>query len=577
RTERQEDLVNQRKQTPELAALMGIAQDVASTLELKPLLGKILDKLGKVLEYDAASIMTLENDHLEVAAYRGPISQEKALNLEFILEEAGANREVIERKEPVLVSDVNSDEPLADEIRRTAEEKSGGSFGYLQSWLGVPLIYQDEVLGMMTLDHREPNHYSFRDAEVAMAFANQVGVAVENARLYEAEKDRRTASERRRQVAEGLRETMSVINSNESLERVLETILDQIYGLLGADSAAILRLEEESSHGDELVARLTTKNPPEEFKEVDRVEFSREDVDRDTLNRRSLVLEDLSEGDVEDYYTTLSMKQLGRAVQRNFGALISTPLVVGDELYGVIVLYYQEPRKFSDEEVGLATSFADQASLAIENARLNEKAEEAAVIEERNRMARELHDSVTQSLYSVTLFAEAAKRMADQGNTEQVRSHLENVERMSQQALKEMRLLIYQMRSPGKTSSRFEDKIKSRLETVERRSGVESSVEIKGSPDLSEEEVEELYLITQEALNNAQKHAEATRVDVLLESGENGTMLKITDDGCGFDPKEARECGGMGLSNMRERADKIGAELSIESEAGKGTTIYVRK
>ncbi|MFB6290944.1 MAG: sensor histidine kinase, partial [Candidatus Bipolaricaulia bacterium] len=233
-------------------------------------------------------------------------------------------------------------------------------------------------------------------------------------------------------------------------------------------------------------------------------------------------------------------------------------------------------RKFSDEEVSLATSFADQASLAIENARLNEKAEEAAVLEERNRMARELHDSVTQSLYSVTLFAEAAKRMADQGNPEQVRSHLENVERMSQQALKEMRLFIYQMRSPGKSSSRFEDKIKSRLETVERRSGVESSVEVKGSPDLAEEKVEELYLIAQEALNNAQKHAEATRVDVLLDARDDGVRLKISDNGRGFDPGKARESGGMGISNMEERADKIGAELSIESEPGKGTRVYVR-
>jgi len=575
RTERRESLVNQRKQTPELAALMGIAQDVASTLELKPLLGKILDKLGTVLEYDAASIMTLENDHLEVAAYRGPISQEKALNLEFSLQDAGANRKVIEREEPVVVSDVKSDGPLASEIRKTAREKSRDSFDYLQCWMGVPLIYQDKVLGMLTLDHREPGHYTFRDAEVAVAFANQVGVAVENARLFEAEKERLASSERRRRVAEGLRETMSIINSSQSLDKVLETILDQIYAILDADSGAILRLEEKESGENGFLAYLTTKNSPKEFREVGRISLSDSDLDQKTLNKRPLVLEDLSKEDVEDYYISSTMKQLGRVVQENFGASISTPLVVGEELYGVIILYYDSPREFSDEEVSLATSFADQASLAIENARLSKKAEEAAVIEERNRMARELHDSVTQSLYSVTLFAEAAKRMADQGNPEQVRSHLENVERMSQQALKEMRLLIYQMRSPAKTSSHFEDKIKSRLETVERRSGVESSVEVKGSPDLSEEEVEELYLITQEALNNAQKHAEATRVDVLLDTRGDDIRLKISDDGRGFDPSKAKEGGGMGLSNMKERADKIGAELSIESEPGEGTTIYV--
>jgi len=575
RIEERASLVSQSKKPPELSALMGIAQDVASTLELKPLLGKILDKLGSVLEYDAASIMTLEGDTLEVAAYRGPIDQEKALELEFPLEEAGANREVIKGKEPVVVKDVNSKERLASDIRKTAREKSNGSFNYLQCWMGVPLIYQDEVLGMLTLDHRKPNYYSFRDAEVAMAFANQVGVAMENARLYQVEKDRLETSERRRQVAEGLRETMEIINSNRSLGRVLETVLDQIYQLLKADSGIILRLEEDETSETGLIGHLKTKNAPEEFRNVDQISLSNSDLNQKTLNKRPLVMEDLSREDVEDYYISSSMKKLGRAVQRKFGASIATPLVVGEELYGVIVLYYENPRKFREDEVNLATSFADQASLAIENARLNEKAEEAAVIEERNRMARELHDSVTQSLYSVTLFAEAAKRLAEQGDFDQVRSHLGNVERMSQQALKEMRLLIYQMRSPGKTRSRFEDKIKSRLETVESRSGVESSVKVEGSPDLSDEKIEQLYLITQEALNNAQKHAEATRVEVLLESLEDSTVLKITDDGCGFDQDAAEDCGGMGLSNMKERAEKIGADFRIESEQGKGTAVAV--
>jgi signal transduction histidine kinase len=166
--------------------------------------------------------------------------------------------------------------------------------------------------------------------------------------------------------------------------------------------------------------------------------------------------------------------------------------------------------------------------------------------------------------------------MADQGDPDRVRSHLENVERMSQQALKEMRLLIYQMRSTGGTSNRFEDKIKSRLETVERRSGVESSVEVKGNPEMSDDKVEELYLITQEALNNAQKHAEATRVDIVLEARGEEVSLRVTDNGCGFDPEEARDGGGMGLGNMKERAEKIGGELYIESEPGNGTTVGVK-
>ena len=102
-------------------------------------------------------------------------------------------------------------------------------------------------------------------------------------------------------------------------------------------------------------------------------------------------------------------------------------------------------------------------------------------------------------------------------------------------------------------------------------------MEVRGTPNLSEEEVEELYLITQEALNNAQKHAEATRVEVVLNARGKDISLKISDDGRGFDRNVARESGGMGISNMKERADKIGGELFIQSKLDKGTTINFRK
>lgn len=561
----------------ELTALMDITQDVASTLELKPLLGKTLDKLKSVLDYDAASIMTLEDNTLDIIAYRGPINQEKALSISFSLEEASANRAVVERKEPVVIDDVMDDEPLASDLRETAGREIDTTFNYLRCWMGVPLIVKDKVIGMLTLDHRKKDYYTFKDAEVALAFANQVAVAIENAQLYQTEKERLVFSERRRLVAEGLRETMGVINSSQSLDKVLNTVLDQIYRLLGADSAAIFQLEERERSTSPLTAQMFTKNAPPEFLEADKISLSLEDLDQEIKDHEPLLVENISSKDVFSKYVSPRMRELGKVVQKHFGASIATPIVVGRELYGVIILYYEETRDFSEEEVNLATSFADQASLAIENARLNKRLEEAAVIEERNRMARELHDSVTQSIYSVTLFAEAAKRMADQGEYEQVSSHLENVESMSQQALKDLRLLIYQMRSSEKRNCCFEDKIKSRLETVERRSGVESSVRVDKDINLSGNVIEELYLITQEALNNAQKHAEASHVEITLEARSEGFRLEVSDDGRGFDKKQARSGGGIGIGNMRERAEKIGADFLLDTEPGRGTSVIIEK
>jgi PAS domain S-box-containing protein len=570
-------LIGSGDKSSKLTALMDITQDVASTLELKPLLGNILDKLKTVLDYDAASIMTLEDSTLDIMAYRGPISQEKAMKISFSLEDAMANRAVVERKEPIVIEDVMSDEPLARKLREMAGRELDTTYDYLRCWMGVPLIVKDNVIGMLTLDHRKENYYTFKDAEVALAFANQVAVAIENAQLYQTEKKRLAFSERRRIVAEGLRETMGVINSSQSLDKVLNTVLNQIYRLLDADSAAIFQLEEKSMDSTLLTAQMFTKNAPKEFLETDKVSLSVEDLDQEIKDHEPLVVEDISSKNVSNSYDSPRMQELGRLVQKYFGASIATPIVVGGDLYGVIILYYKEPRSFAEEEINLATSFADQASLAIENARLNKRLEEAAVMEERNRMARELHDSVTQSIYSVTLFAEAAKRMADQGEYEQVSSHLENVESMSQQALKEMRLLIYQMRSPEKRNCCFEDKIKNRLETVERRSGVDFSVMVDKDIGLPGNVTEELYMITQEALNNTQKHAEANRVEIALEEQSEGFRLEVSDDGQGFNEKQAGSSGGMGIGNMKKRAEKLGANFSIETEPGKGTSVIVEK
>ena len=570
-------LIGYGDRSSELTALMDIAQDVTSTLELKPLLGNILDKLKSVLDYDAASIMTLEGDILDIMAYRGPINQEKAMKISFSLKGARANRAVVERKEPIVIEDVTSDEPLASEMRETAGRELDTTYNYLRCWMGVPLIVKDKVIGMLTLDHRKQNYYTFKDAEVALAFANQVAVAIENAQLYQTEKERLVFSERRRLVAEGLRETMGVINSSQSLDKVLNTVLNQIYRLLNADSAAIFQLGERDMGNSLLTAQMFAKNAPKEFFETEQVPLSLEDLNQKIKDHKPLVVEDISSKNVSSNYVSPRMQELGRVVQKHFGASIATPVVVGGELYGVITLYYEEPRSFAEEEVNLATSFADQASLAIENARLNKKLEEAAVTEERNRMARELHDSVTQSIYSVTLFAEAAKRMAEQGEYEQVSSHLENVENMSQQALKEMRLLIYQMRSPGKSNCCFEEKIKNRLETVERRSGVESSVMVDEDISLPGNVIEELYLIAQEALNNAQKHAGANRVGITLRGHSDGFRLKVSDDGRGFNEEKAYSSGGMGIGNMEKRAEKLGAEFLIETGPGKGTSVIVEK
>jgi len=205
------------------------------------------------------------------------------------------------------------------------------------------------------------------------------------------------------------------------------------------------------------------------------------------------------------------------------------------------------------------------------------RAEELAVLKERNRLARELHDSVTQSLHSATLLAEAGQRLLGSGDFERARRYLIRVSEISQQALKEMRLLVYELRPLALRDIGLVGALQQRLDAVERRSGVEVELSVEEGVDIPASVEEELYRIAMEALNNALKHANPTRVTVSLQKTEEETLpcieLAILDDGIGFDLESEAGHGGLGLISMKERIEKLGGELTILSAPGEGTQV----
>jgi signal transduction histidine kinase len=255
---------------------------------------------------------------------------------------------------------------------------------------------------------------------------------------------------------------------------------------------------------------------------------------------------------------------------------LAVPLRVADELYGGLVLYYRESREFSSEEIGLAVAFADQAALAIENARLHRHAEEAAVLRERGRLARDLHDSVTQSLYSITLLAEGWKRLSQTSRLEGIADPLSELGEIAQQALKEMRLMVHELRPPDLQEVGLLGALHQRLGAVEKRAGIEARLVADDLVALPMDVEEELYRIALEALNNALRHASATRVSVRLSVQGEDVRLEVADDGSGFDPHELDQPGGVGLASMRERAEKLGAMLTLDSSPGEGTRVCVQ-
>ena len=257
--------------------------------------------------------------------------------------------------------------------------------------------------------------------------------------------------------------------------------------------------------------------------------------------------------------------------------VINVPLFAKGRLVGAFNLGTHHARAVTPEEMSLLASIGRQIAVAVDNARLYDQAEQSAAIAERHRLSRELHDSVTQSLYSVTMYAEAAARLLATGDTGTATEHLRELRNTAQEALREMRLLIFELRPLALDKIGLAAALQARLDSVEMRGGMQTQLQVEGEqhskrlPGLVEEE---LYHMAQEALNNVLKHANAQHVRVRLCFSDFETLLVIRDDGVGFAAATSSN-GGLGLASLKERAEKIGASLEIESKPDAGTEIRV--
>jgi signal transduction histidine kinase len=213
--------------------------------------------------------------------------------------------------------------------------------------------------------------------------------------------------------------------------------------------------------------------------------------------------------------------------------------------------------------------------VAVENARLYQHAGDLAVIAERQRLARDLHDSVTQSLYSLTLFAETGRRLIQRRELDAAERYLQRLSETAQHALKEMRMLVYELRPLALAQDGLLQTLQKRLDAVERRAGVHAQLIADANIDLPLAVERELYHIILEALNNSLKHSSATSVTVEIAMDGDDVQARVTDDGVGFVPEQVVDHGGMGLVSMRERSVNLGATLDIISSPSHGTAISV--
>jgi PAS domain S-box-containing protein len=257
-----------------------------------------------------------------------------------------------------------------------------------------------------------------------------------------------------------------------------------------------------------------------------------------------------------------------------WGTIIYAPVHYEQRPVALMCIAWEAEADIATEDIALLGAAAERLGSAIQNRALRQQAEQAAVLEERQRLARTLHDSVTQLIFGLTLLSEAGLDLAAHGDTIGVTGCLKELQQSSLQALREMRLMLFELRPAPLEGSNLEAALQHRLNAVERRAGVLVELCLEGTLSLPESSQAELYHVASEALNNCLKHSRADKITLRLISSPDAFKMVISDNGRGFETAKPNQAG-MGLGNMHERVRQLGGELIVQSQPGAGCSIQV--
>jgi signal transduction histidine kinase len=432
-------------------------------------------------------------------------------------------------------------------------------FRGMQSAALVPLHTAEGTFGLLVFTFNEPRNFSGEDQRLFGAIAEIAATALRRAAILEALE---TQVVTRTRHLSTFYEISAVTSEPADLEvllpRVLRITLDAMNSHIGA-----IYLLDEAQNRLHLTAQYNL--PEEELPRFENLSLQTPFWRNLLLSGEPVVIPDLS--------NELRVPEGFRLPGNQ--AFLGAPVRAKGKPLGLLSMFGETILNYTIEDITLFTTIADQVGSVVERARLYKQAERAAVAEERQRLARDLHDSVTQLIYSLVLYAGAGNKVLKQNNLELVDEYLARIHQTSLQALKEMRLLVYELRPSVFREEGLIGALHHRLKAVEERTGIKAELIADRDIEIDEATEQTLYRIAEEALNNTLKHAKASHVQIRLSAHENRVQLSICDDGCGFNLDEGKKRGGLGLIGIDERARNLGGDLQITTAPGQGTIITV--
>ena len=570
-------------------SLRAVIESISGELELRPLLTRIVEQACTLLEADHGTIGLVDEARGIVRTEAGYNMPPNELGTELGIGEGMAGL-VLEARRPLTFSRYGEvPQPTQPAMLNDAI-------------LGMPIVWRGSMIGFFGIGRspktiraprgratsraaraatpakkippKRARRFTKTDIAALGEFARHAAIAIHNARTYELEQQR---AERLRIISR----VGGIITSDLRLSDLLKKAADAVHELLGYPNVAIALIDPDDPH------TLVLDTLGGHYRSIIHGEY-RFPIDQGIMGAAARNRETVLVNDV-----LADPRYLRTPGGPDVYAEVAVPIVLGDSVLGVLNVETDEPLAESDADV--LRLVADQMGVAIANARLHAVVRRLAASEERNRLARELHDSVTQLLFSMTLIAQslgaAWKRDAAEGER-----RVGRLVELSQTALAEMRALLSELRPGGDVSLGAETAPVARAADAIRRHGLVGALRrhareltadglrvvfsARGYTPAPPEHEYELFRIAQEALHNVAKHASARTVELSVFTGGSGTVLRVSDDGTGFDgampnAHSARTWPGLGLRTMRERAESLGAHFTVQSSPGGGTTVEV--
>ncbi|WP_448336721.1 GAF domain-containing protein [Chloroflexus aurantiacus] len=527
--------------------LAELGRAVGATLDLDTILHQTIDRLAAA--FGSGLVALLDNQEtLMVVAAAPPLDTLIGRQLPLL---SGSLAWVVQSGQPFVV----------DDCRLHAPDMA--LFGPdIASCIIAPLRSGGRVIGMLSVVSRQAGVFSDEDVDLLEAIAAQVSGPVVSARLY-AESQRLAAQVQRRadQLAV-LNSIARIVTATLDLRESLPLATEQIQRGFGYPQVDLFLLEEEAN--ELILVASAGRYAPERVGYRQHINLGL--VGRAARSGRIVRAEDVAAE--ADY--------LGLSERLDIRSELCVPLISNGKTLGVLNIESPERAGLTEEDAAVLETVADMLAGAVENGRLYQRAQQAAALEERNRLARELHDSVSQQLFSMTLTAQAARSQFER-NPARVPALLDRLHETATAALAEMRALIFQLRPPALRDQGLVAAIQQHAQHLAHREGLRIELNVIGDERHARGIEQPLFRIVQEALNNIVKHAAARNVQIMLEFNADQVAIRVIDDGKGFDPaaRPSGEGRHLGLLSMRERAAELGGSFNVHSRPGAGAEVEV--